>query len=234
MSRSKSRIACLSGNALKILALVAMTFDHIGVHLFPLTPWLRIVGRLAFPIFAYMIAEGATYTRSRTRYFSVLAGLAALFQTVLYVATGSLYMSIFTTFSLSLCLILSLDLALVRKTWATVALAVLTWLIVAFVSGVLPTLKTGTDFFVDYGPVGVLIPAVLYYVKGRWPKLLALGALLACLALYAANPVQWYGLLALIPLALYNGRRGKYRLKYLFYVYYPLHLVIIYAIAVMR
>ena len=233
MSKIKNGFAPLSGNALKILALVAMTLDHIGVILYPFTPWLRAVGRLAFPIFAYMIAEGAIHTRSRVRYLSTMAAFAAIVQIVLYIAMGSLYMSIFFTFSLSLCLILSLDYAIERKTWPAITLAVLTWLAVAFVSGVLPELNTGTDFFVDYGPVGVLIPAALYYVKGKWPKLLALAVLLVPLALYALLPVQWYAHLALIPLALYSGKRGKYKLKYLFYFYYPLHLVAIWAIAML-
>jgi hypothetical protein len=233
MTKSKKGIACLSGNALKIFALVAMTFDHIGVHLFPFTLWLRVVGRLSFPIFAYMIAEGATYTKNRVRYLSLMSAFAVVIQIVLYIAVGSLYMSIFFAFSLSLCLILSLDLAIERKTWPSITLAVLVWLAVAFVSGVLPELNTGTDFFVDYGPVGVLIPAVLYYLKGKWKKLLALALLLAPLAMYALLPVQWYAYLALIPLALYNGKRGKYKLKYFFYLYYPLHLAVIYGISML-
>ena len=117
-----------------------------------------------------------------------------------------------------------------KLSWSVV-LALLVWLGVVFVSGVLPMMKTGTDFFVDYGPVGVLIPAALYYTKGKWPKLLVLGGLLVLLALYANLMVQWYALLVLPLLALYSGTRGKYKLKYLFYIYYPVHLAVIWAIA---
>ena len=53
----------LSGNALKILAAIFMTLDHMGLMLFPHIPLLRILGRLALPIFAFMIAEGCKYTR---------------------------------------------------------------------------------------------------------------------------------------------------------------------------
>ena len=70
----------LNGNQLKLIALIAMTFDHIGVSLFPHTIWLRVVGRLALPIFAYMIAEGCRYTRSRKRYLMSLLAVAALCQ----------------------------------------------------------------------------------------------------------------------------------------------------------
>ena len=79
--------------------------------------------------------------------------------------------------------------------------------------------------------MGSLIPAALYYTKGKWPKLLVLGGLLVLLALYANLTVQWYALLVLPLLALYSGKRGKYKLKYLFYIYYPVHLAVIWAIA---
>ena len=230
MSTKASKLPLLSGNALKIIALIAMTLDHIGVQFFPTVGWLRVVGRLAFPIFAYMIAEGATYTKHRARYFGTIAALAVALQVVYFVAMHSLYMCIFVTFTLSLCLIYSLDYAMKKRSW-TLALVFLVWLGVAFVSGVLPTMKTGTDFFVDYGPVGVLIPAALYYTKGKWPKLLVLGGLLVLLALYANLTVQWYALLVLPLLALYSGKRGKYKLKHLFYIYYPVHLAVIWAIA---
>lgn len=230
MSTKASKLPLLSGNALKIIALIAMTLDHIGVQFFPTVGWLRVVGRLAFPIFAYMIAEGATYTKHRARYFGTIAALAAVLQVVYFVTMHSLYMCIFVTFTLSLCLIYSLDYAMEKLSWSVV-LALLVWLGVVFVSGVLPMMKTGTDFFVDYGPVGVLIPAALYYTKGKWPKLLVLGGLLVLLALYANLTVQWYALLVLPLLALYSGKRGKYKLKYLFYIYYPVHLAVIWAIA---
>ena len=60
----------ISGNQLKIIALVAMTWDHMGKQLFPQIGWLQIVGRLAFPIFAYMIAEGCAYTKNRKKYLA--------------------------------------------------------------------------------------------------------------------------------------------------------------------
>ena len=73
----------LTGNQLKILALIAMTIDHVGVMLFPESVWLRVIGRLAFPIFAYMIAEGCHYTRSKSRYLGLCIGVAALCRVLL-------------------------------------------------------------------------------------------------------------------------------------------------------
>ena len=58
----------LTGNQLKLLALITMTIDHIGMILFPHIPLFRIIGRLSMPIFAYMIAEGCRHTRNRKKY----------------------------------------------------------------------------------------------------------------------------------------------------------------------
>ena len=106
----------LTNNQLKILALIAMTADHVGLQLLPQYGILRIIGRLAFPIFAYMIAEGCTYTKNRKRYLGTLAAMAALFQIVYLVAMDSVYQGIFVTFTLSVCLIFTIDRAREQKT----------------------------------------------------------------------------------------------------------------------
>ena len=99
----------LSGNALKIIAAVAMVLDHAGLMFFPGNKVLRILGRLAFPIFAFMIAEGCKYTRNRLRYFLQLFILAAVCQIVYFLVDGSMYLSILFTFSSSLLMIFSLQ-----------------------------------------------------------------------------------------------------------------------------
>ena len=68
----------LSGNTLKIVAAVSMLLDHIGVVFFPHVAVFRILGRLALPIFAFMIAEGCRYTKNRLRYFLTIFGLGVL------------------------------------------------------------------------------------------------------------------------------------------------------------
>ena len=105
------KIKGLTGNQLKIIAMITMTLDHIGAELFPQVLWLRIVGRLAMPIFAFMIAEGCRHTRSPLRYLGTLAAFAAVCQAVYFFAMGSLYMCILVTFSMSVGLILLLKKA---------------------------------------------------------------------------------------------------------------------------
>ena len=99
----------LTGNQLKLIAMAAMTIDHIGVQLFPNVLLLRIIGRLALPIFAYMIAQGCRYTKNKARYLLTIAAVAALCQIVYFVAMDSLYQCILVTFSLSIVLIYVLD-----------------------------------------------------------------------------------------------------------------------------
>ena len=216
----------LTNNQLKILALIAMTADHVGLQLLPQHGILRIIGRLAFPIFAYMIAEGCTYTRNRKRYLGTLAVMAALFQIVYFVAMDSVYQGIFVTFTLSVSLIFAIDRARTKKTVPAILLAVGVGLAVLFLTAVLPGLLPRTDYDVDYGLWGVLLPVTVYLVPGRMWKLTATALMLIPLAL-EWNGYQWYALLALIPLALYSGKRGKYKMKNLFYIYYPAHLVVI-------
>ena len=68
----------LTKNQLKILAMVCMTLDHIGAAFFPQAVWLRVIGRLAFPLFSYCIAEGCRYTRNKARYFGSVFACGAV------------------------------------------------------------------------------------------------------------------------------------------------------------
>ena len=106
----------LTGNQLKIIAMITMTCDHVGMQIFPHLQWLRLIGRLAMPIYAYMIAEGCRHTRDRKKYLLRLFGMGALCQVVYLIAMGSLYQCILITFSLSVMLICLLDRSEKEKT----------------------------------------------------------------------------------------------------------------------
>ena len=215
----------LTSNQLKLLAMLTMTLDHIGVQMFPGVLWLRIVGRLAFPIYAYMIAEGCAHTRNRRKYLLQMAGLALLCQLVYFFAMGSLFQCILVTFTLSILLIYACDTG-------SRPLTALALLGVAFVTVALPRLLPGTDFAIDYGFFGVLVPVAAYLGKTHREKLLFTAGALVALA-WSVGGIQWYSLAALLPLALYGGQRGKRRMKWLFYLYYPLHLAAIYGISLL-
>ena len=223
----------LTGNQLKIIALIAMTLDHAGKLLWPGCVWMQVVGRLAFPIFAYMVAEGGTYTKNRKKYLGMMAGLAFACQLVYLVAMGSLYQSVLVSFTLSIVLIYIVDWAKgTGKVWLALVLAVVSYGTAWFLSVELPVVLWRTDYNIDYGFAGILLVVGIYYAKGHLAKLAMATVMLAVLGI-TFEGIQWYGLLALPLLALYGEERGKHKLKYLFYIYYPAHLAVVYLIGLL-
>lgn len=219
----------LNNNQLKLIAMITMTVDHVGMLFFPQSALLRIIGRLAFPVYAYMIAEGCSYTRSMGKYLGSVGAMALLCQVVAWFVTGSLRQSILVTFTLSIFLCWLAKLAVCRKkawTWAAFAAGLMAAL---FITEVLPELLPGTDISVDYGFLGVILPVGVYLAKNRKGKLL-FTALDLCLLALNSWEGQWFALLALPLLGLYNGRRGKLPMKWLFYFYYPAHLAVLWGI----
>ncbi len=213
--------------------MVSMAIDHIGLILFPQVLWLRIVGRLAFPIYAYMIAEGCAHTRSMGRYWISMAALAAACQLVYFFAMDSLYMCILVTFSLSIAIIRIIQLSHARKQDLLSRILVVLGIFGAYLlCQVLPEYLPGTDYQVDYGFIGVMLPVVIYCAQGKAGKLVSCFLGLCCLAA-ASHSIQWWSLLAIIPLLFYSGQRGKWRMKWFFYLFYPAHLAVIHGISLL-
>ena len=241
-----------SNNALKIIAAVAMVCDHVGVLIFPDILILRIIGRLSFPIFAYLIAEGAKHTRNKTRHLIVFASFAAVIQIAYFIimpptAGVKPEMSVLVTFTLSLLMIYALDefkkaiftpIASKRKTVLTALL---------FALSVALTVLSDRFLDLDYGLSGAMLPlfpAIFTTPKiddpqSVWQKVdtklvrvasTALGVIALSLDY---GHIQFYSLLSIPLLLLYSEKRGKLKMKYFFYIFYPLHLVIIFAIAVL-
>lgn len=215
----------LTGNMLKLLAMLTMTIDHIGVILLPQYRILRIIGRLAMPIYAFMIAEGCHYTHDRRAYLLRLLGLALLCQVVYAAVDRSLYQCILVTFSLSVGLICAVGNARKKKTPGSILAAVGLAAAVYFLCEKMSSFVPG--FHVDYGFWGVMLPVIVYF-GGRNIGAFTLGTLLLCLSY---GHTQWWAMLTVPLLALYNGQRGKLRLGRLFYLYYPAHLVVLYGLS---
>ena len=222
----------LTNNQLKLIAMLTMLIDHIGVYLYPDVMLLRIIGRISFPIFAYMIAEGCRYTKNRGEYLGMIAALGVICQVVFYVAMGSLYMGILITFSLSILCIYAVDYFLKKKDFASGLLMVFTLLEVLFLVKILPSMATFTDYDVDYGLVGIVLPIVVYYMPKKLYKLAATAGVLLSMG-WSSGGIYWYAMLSLPFLALYNGQRGKHKLKYMFYIFYPAHLVLLFFIGML-
>ena len=219
----------LTGNQLKIIALVSMTLDHIGLLLLPRWTILRILGRLAMPIYAYMIAEGCRHTRDRKKYFLRIAALAALCQAVYFFAMDSVYMCILVTFSLSILLIGAIENFQRKRSRSSQVLAFLSLLAAFFLCVALPELLTGTDFGIDYGIAGVLLPVLVYFGTEK-TKYLTAGLILLG---FGYGGAQWWALAAVPLLGMYNGQRGGRNMGLWFYLYYPVHLVVLHGLSLL-
>ncbi len=236
----------LSASTLKILACVSMLIDHAGMLLFPQEHWMRLVGRIAFPLFAYFIAEGCQYTRNRLKRLATIVILGVICEAVYIVADGGYYGNVLLTFSLSIVLIYLLQ-ECQRCLFGRDPKAFL-WGS-AFLAAVVGVVVFVQAFGVDYGIAGVMTPVLIALANdrnGTMPpavkrlcgkpfKILLFTA--ALLWLIITNPYverQLWCLLAVPLLLLYNGKAGKARLKYGFYLFYPLHLALLQLIAWIR
>ncbi|MDO5602340.1 MAG: TraX family protein [Oscillospiraceae bacterium] len=220
----KTGLRCFSGNALKLLAAVSMLIDHIGMILLPQYGFLRILGRLAFPIFAFLIAEGCRYTRRPLRYLTNLFVLSLVCQAGSVIGDGRWTLCVPCSFFLGAAVLLCVRQAyLPGKAGRRWGYALLGAAAAAAAFGL--AVSAG----IDYGFIGVLLPLSAGLTYKRWPRLILFGVGLAALSL-AQGGIQFYGLLALPFLALYNGERGKLPLKWFFYIFYPVHLALLWGL----
>ena len=229
MERSRG----LDGGALKCIAAALMLTDHVGAILLPEVPVLRCVGRLAFPIFAFFIAEGYAHTRDFGRYFRRLAILAVVSEIPFNLENGAVFdltrQNVLFTFCLALLTLRGLE-ALGRERgfggWAGCGLV----LAAGFAAGEL--LRT------DYGGWGVVTVALLYLCRdGKYAKLWLLLAMAAVNGLGMGSltmpvfggemPIQIFAVAALPVIWIYNGQAGPKGLRRAFYVFYPAHLLVL-------
>lgn len=224
----------LSQEGLKFLACAIMLLDHIGATLIP---WgtLRIIGRLAFPIFCFLLAEGAHYTRNPRNYLLRL-GIGAIlselpFDLALFGSWSWQHQSVMVT------LLLGAMALLAMKRMTQPLLKILVLLLFAFLADFMNT---------DYGGAGVLMIALFGLTRERkygWLVQL-LGMYLICRWIIPGGAVWFIGryvfieifaILALIPIWLYSGKKStsSRAVQWAFYLFYPVHLWILYLISIL-
>ena len=243
------KLFCLNSTALKLLAVLFMTIDHIGFYCSNLP--MRYIGRLTFPLFAYAIAEGCRYTKNKKQHFALIFSFGMITQIIYasFAFADSLFNS-FLTFSVSVLLIYLLQYAkectFAEEKKPFEILCAWTCLGCAMVAAFVFEDKFEYGFFGMLLPVlvslldtrGLTVPKWLSRLDNKWTTL-ALAAVGMTLLSYdiaitsEMGNIQWHCLLALIPLLLYNGKKGKRSLKYFFYLYYPLHLAVLHGIYVL-
>lgn len=250
LSDRLSRLRCLSGNQLKRIAAACMLVDHfskttlirffdglyragqISFDVFsPLYDVLNKVlypmGAVAFPLFCYLFVEGYLHTRSKKKY-ALRLGLFALiaelpFDMLFFPGFAKMdgtyplylpYQNVMFTFLLAMGALFLIEKAgQVPRRW-------LSWLLQAAVTLGMCSLA---EFVVhcDYEGYGIFL-AILFYVLRKNRIYQVLGALAAMLIVY--NPYPASMVISMVLVLLYNGQRGKGRLKYFFYWFYPGHM----------
>ena len=226
--------------ALKMIAIVSMLLDHLAV-VFPdyLLLWFRGVGRLAWPIFAYLLAEGFRHTKSPEKFLIRLFAFALISEIPYDLAMGNTISftantNIFYTLFLGGMAIFLCKRFKERYGWRTMAV----------LGAILPTASLAEVLTADYGGLGVLFIFTMYAVKRRPLRLAAMGGfalaqfipLLMAYSLGIEVRLEYLLMipfaLATVPLiALYNGRRGI-QAKWLFYWAYPTHLAMLVVISI--
>lgn len=232
----------LSAAALHIIAMTFMLMDHLWATLLPAQEWLTCVGRLAFPIFAFMTVEGYFHTHDLRKYLRRMLVFALLSEIPFDLMYGGtwfypVHQNVIWTLLLGLLGIHRMEKARKKQNPVLYALTVTLTVVLGAVLGTLG--------MVDYYGAGVLTMFVFYLFRGRkwW---CFLGQLLA---LYWVNvellsglmyPVHILGteielcqqglaLLALVPIWLYRGRQGYHSrpFQYACYAFYPVHMLVL-------
>ena len=213
---------------LKIIAMVSMVFDHVGDMFFPELAWPRMIGRLAMPIFSFCIAEGYIHTSDKGRYLRRMGIFALVSEAPFDLAfEGRLnltHQNIMLTFFLAIIALMLFDRIRGEKQEDTGKYSAgRTFLGVCAVLGMaVIALLVKADY-----TLFAVIAVFLFYVLRDSGQLIRTGAGVGFLAV--TRTVGYYCTtgLSLIPLLLYNGKKGK-GLKWLFYAFYPGHLLILY------
>lgn len=237
------KIKFINSNQLKILAMLFMLLDHLWATIIPGNQWMTNVGRLAFPIFAFLIVEGFIHTSDLKKYIKRLF-IFALISEIPFnlINTGS----IIFPFHQNVLFTLLLGLLCINEIEKMKNNSKLKQGIIGSLK-ILLFMLIGAVGFVDYGITGI-ITIIVFYVFRNF-KLAWIGQLISLILLYIVFfkgqsiiinpfgieyflPLQGIGVLSLVPIWLYNGEKGKKNkiLQYSFYAFYPVHMLVLYMI----
>ncbi len=240
----------LSGSTLKLIAIITMFIDHLGVValesralIIPITsmedyvtlmqtngqyaiPYfvMRLIGRLAFPIFCFLLVEGFLHTRDVKKYALRLLAFAFISEIPFDLAMrGQIfdwyYQNVFFTLFIGLTVIALIELA--KKIFQGFFRFVVDT--VVLVAGLL----LAQLLYTDYGSTGVLTIVFIYLFKRYKNNILSMAV--ATLWLSTMNTIEATCLVDILLVKFYNGKRGL-NLKYVFYAFYPVHLLLLYVI----
>lgn len=213
----------MTSTKLKIIACITMLIDHIGAVLYPEVVILRMIGRIAFPIFAFLIAEGYYHTKNPRKYLLRLGLFAIISEIPFDLAFNNKvlefsHQNVFFTLCLGL-LAIHLFTYFYSRQQVFASGSVIICMLIAFV------LRT------DYSLFGILL--IFAFYKFRDDKILRYIIPIMVLLAMTVMSLRWdivaCHLISMLFIYLYNGKKG-YSLKYLFYIFYPAHLLVLFLI----
>lgn len=214
----------LSQETLKVIACVTMLLDHIGA-IFVSGYTLRIIGRIAFPIFCFLMAEGAYYTKNPRKYTLRLV-IGALLSEIPFDLAFRRSLTLQTQSVMVTLLLGFLAIEAIQKTEN--GLIKLTITAIGFLLGQL--------FKTDYGGYGVLLIILLSQTRGQWWLQTVLVAAVAWMmnsvkipVFGMKIPIEMFAVLAMVPIGLYSGRKSSNNkaVQWAFYLFYPVHLTVL-------
>lgn len=225
----------MSSSVLKIIAIITMLIDHTGKALFTNSLIFSYIGRISFPIFAFQISEGYIHTKNLKKYFYRLLIFAFIsqipFSLFLSTFSSAFSLNIFFTLFLGLFSIYLYD-TIIQK-YNSKLLGILCAIFIAFIGNVIK---------VDYGFFGVF-SIFIFYIFKNYKFLLTTTFIFNCILHFLNNIVisNFYypniilclcTMLPIIFINLYNGKQGNLnkKFKYVFYLFYPIHMLILYVI----
>jgi len=231
----------INANVLKLLAVIFMLSDHLWATIVPGNQWMTWIGRLAFPIFAFQIAEGYHYTSNFKKYAQRLFIFALISEIPfnLFYSSSIFYpfhQNVMFTLLFGLLAVNSIDKARKDPNYKNYTIGILK--VIGFYLLARITL-------VDYGGMGVLTVLAFYLFRdlkwawlGQFISLILLNMVfytgmyipITILGYTFDFTVQGFAVLALIPIWLYNGEKGRSNpvFQYSMYAFYPIHMLVLY------
>lgn len=230
----------ITGSTLKMIAIITMFIDHAAAIILERMLWaqnfssmaifgiyqvMRLIGRLGFPIFCFLLIEGFCHTRNVKKY----AGRLFLFALISEIPfdlgfAGNpfywQYQNVFFTLLIGLLVLIGFRFAERKQEWHKVICFAFDFLVLAGGMYLADWLMT------DYGGMGVLTIAAMYLFRKN--KMLEAG--IGCTILTIMSWTEATSFFVLLPVRQYNGERG-WSLKWFFYVFYPAHIFLLYLIA---
>ena len=218
------KLLALSGSSLKVIAVVSMVIDHCAYFLMKSDTMqyevMRCVGRIAFPVFAFLIVEGFLHTRNRMRYLLTLLCFAVVSEVPWYLLNGNDGThNVLFTLALGVTTLMFLDKLLKHNRALSISI-VLAMAYLAYSLGV------------DYDWRGMLMMAIFIIFKSKGASRFPFSRLLPLAFTFPL--MMHYGIvgaiLACTVLFMYDGSRGFIQgsvAKYGFYAIYPVHLLLI-------